>query len=234
MEEKLVKTLLEQYKAQGIDLYALVDEPMFQSLPLEKKVKLMKQFASHIASGTSRRLTKNDIKSVVKDALIGGVASGIFAGMAVGKSLKYYRGGKLHLPSLGYAVGTGAAITAAGTYLRAMKIYNDRIAMGKQLDNVAKNPTDENALKALILRDKQVRPNPYLATTSAGENMIKHELSNIPWMQISRKGPEHAAAATIINNEYLQTPLAPNITKEKINDVAARADELLMNSNPFI
>lgn len=172
MEEKLVKVLLDQYKAKGIDMYALLDDPLFKNLDLNTKVNLIKKYASHISSGTSRTLTKKDIRAIVFDASFSGIATGISAGLAARQAGKYFTKGMLPVGAIAGAVALGAGIAAGASYLGNKKLMKQREEILGHIDATAKNPTDENALGVLIARSKQVSPlSTHLIHSSTARNL---------------------------------------------------------------
>lgn len=206
MEQKLIKTLLEQYKERGIDLYALLDEPLFEQLSLEQKVKLIKQYASHIASGTSRVLTPKDIKVIIKDALITAAVSTALAGSGAYVARNIFSNVSYTAPPALAAIGIGTAASTINTVLNIRKIKNQRAAIRKSLDEVVARPTDENALRTLILRNRQTRPNRNLVTSpSSAELLAKGTLGGIPG-NILANLPEFAKNHTLSHNEFINNP----------------------------
>jgi hypothetical protein len=222
VEEKLIKTLLEQYRQRGIDLYAVIDDPLFVELPLEKKVTLLKQFASHISSGTSRVLTKKDIRSVIIDAGVSGAISGVLATSGILAGNAFYHHGRIPVASAVAAVGVGMGVTALTTLMNSRRIYSHRKAMGDSLEQLSQNPTDENAIRTLHLRNQQVRPNASLVVPSVVGGIANSYIRDMPVKVIEKIAP-FITAQTIVKNEA--NPPVP--WKNEIVDSDQAADDMI-------
>ncbi len=171
MEEKLVRVLLDQYKEKGIDMYALLDDNFFKGLPLQKKVELIKQHASHISSNTSRGLTKKDISALAFDAGFSGLVTGVTAGLAAKEATRFFTNGKLPVGVVAGAAILGAGLAAGNSYMSSHKRLAQKNDILRKIDQTAANPTDENALRVLTTRNNQVNP---IANASIGSSATAH------------------------------------------------------------
>ncbi len=189
MEEKLVKVLLDQYKEKGIDMYALLDNGFFKGLGLNQKVDLIKKYASHISSGTSRTLTKSDIAAISIDAGIAGALTGVTAGLAAREAGKYFTKGITPLGTIVGAVALGAAMSAGSSYMGSRRLIKQREEILKKIDRTAANPTDENALSILATRDNQLNPFNRISVKSNAVERMTDTAKQIPSRILDQVGP---------------------------------------------
>lgn len=189
MEEKLVKVLLDQYKEKGIDMYALLDDNFFKDLNLPTKVDLIKKYASHISSGTSRTLSKKDIGAIVLDAGFAGILTGVTAGMAAREAGKFFTKGITPIGAMAGAVALGAAMSAGSSYLGSRKKIQQRADIIKRLDATVKNPTDENALGVLTARNIQLNPIARVSINSSTAAHLNNTAQKIPSMIMQQVDP---------------------------------------------
>lgn len=231
MEQKLINALIASYKERGIDLYALVDDPLFVSLPLEKKVEMIKKYAQQIVDGTTRNFSKEDLKAALKDAALSGTATGLASAAGVVGALSHYHKGKIPWGSTAIGLGIGAGVGAIGSLLEAKKIYSQRMGMVNSLQNLSKNPTDENAINTLITRNKQVVYNPNISATSRFESRLRGAISEIPARLVQTIIPAQIVNRTFIVNA--DTPLQSGVTKDQILSAINRASEEARNNQHF-
>jgi hypothetical protein len=88
-------------------------------------------------------------------------------------------------------IAMGVAATGISSYFGARKYINDRRSMADRFDAVAKDPSDENALKVLINRQGQLgtlMSGGSLTSKSMGD--IKNNLQSIPRKITEMAGPE--------------------------------------------
>lgn len=50
LEDQLIQTMIDAYKKKGINLQAILDNPLFQGLPLAQKVKILESKAAEFSS----------------------------------------------------------------------------------------------------------------------------------------------------------------------------------------
>jgi uncharacterized membrane protein len=149
-DNEVVISLLDYYKKKGIDLYKIIDDPMFKSLSRDTKIKAIQMYADRISQGTPATLNKNDFKSTMKQMLfragIGAVTGGI-AGLGFARA---FNDGKV--PAEAFAAG--AIFGATGGLLHSLgssaSNIADRLHMRKELNIVASEPTPQNAFNVLI------------------------------------------------------------------------------------
>lgn len=180
MEEKLVKVLLEKYKHDGVDLYALLDNKMFIDLSLEKKVNLIKQYAEHIKSGTSKGLTKKDINALIFETAFAGITSGILAGQGIKHATKYLTNGKVPMGALVGAIALGAGVSGIASYMGNKRILKNKQSIIKKLSDVERDPSDENALKVLTTRGFQTNHTPATSISSSARKNLGDRIGSLP------------------------------------------------------
>lgn len=76
MEDKVLKNMIELYKAKGISLDKLLSNPTFTNLPVDAKIKLVKKYAEHLHSGI--KFDRSDAMNLLKMFGAGAGAYGVF------------------------------------------------------------------------------------------------------------------------------------------------------------
>jgi hypothetical protein len=191
MEEKIIRILIDEYKARGIDVTAVIDNPLFKDMSLDNKLDLIKKFASHISSHTSKALTKKEIGAVVLDSAMSGLTTGGLAYAGARQVASYFKNPNIPASVIAIPIAMGVAATGISSYFGARKYINDRKSMAARFDAVAKDPSDENALKVLINRQGQLGSlvsGGSLTSKSMGD--IKNNLNSIPRKITEMAGPE--------------------------------------------
>lgn len=146
-ETLVISSLLQFYKNQGMDLHYVLDDPVFNSLPLQGKVNAIKAHAQEIVDGTSPGYSRLDKKNLLTRTLTRG-AQGALSGAAAGAAVGAFAKGFKYAP---IAIG---AVTGLSAGLASAKIQQSQEASAKnavlaQLARVAKDPTDVNAIGVL-------------------------------------------------------------------------------------
>lgn len=152
MPDSLVITaLLKHYKSQGIDLYHVLDDPLFSKLPLETKIEAVKANAAHIVEGSKTSpgfnrpsLWANTAYAAGTGALTGAVLAA-HSGFANGTGItprRLLQGARIG----GIAGGITGAFTSGMSVLADRR---NRQAILESLSAVADSPTTENAIGAL-------------------------------------------------------------------------------------
>lgn len=214
MEEKLVKVLLDQYKERGVDLYALLDNKLFVALPIEKKVNLIKQYASQIKSGTSKGLTKKDISSLIFETAFAGVTSGMLAHQGIKQVATYFP--KVMAPKgvvLG-AIALGAGVSGLAAYAANSKVIKNKAAILKKLDSIEQDSSDENAIKLLTARGFQVDHTPSTSVSSATKTRLSGSIGGLPRFIMGSIEPYANYKAMQHNGNNNMTPYAPGVTDD--------------------
>lgn len=144
-----MKTLIDLYTKRGIDLSALINNTLFHNLPLNAKVKLIKEYASHISSSTPKTLSTREINAIIGDAAAAALGGGLVGGL--GAIASY---GMLHrkeIPWGGVALFAGAtgALKAGSSLIQAYQKIKNRQETHKGLDRINKDPSDANVLNFL-------------------------------------------------------------------------------------
>lgn len=214
MEEKLVKVLLEKYKHDGVDLYALLDNKMFIDLPLEKKVNLIKKYAEHIKSGTSKGLTKKDINALIFETAFAGITSGILAGQGIKHATKYLTNGKVPMGALIGAIAIGAGVSGIASYMGNKRLIKNKQTILKKLSDVERDPSDENAIKVLTTRGFQTNHTPATSISSSAKKNLGERLGSLPHAIRTNIRP-FVAEKTFLNNLDGSAIYAPDFNEDK-------------------
>jgi hypothetical protein len=114
LEDQLLQNLSDTYASQGVNQQQVLDNPLFQSLPLEARVSYIENNPQLLR----QRPTVNASR-VAGVALGGGIAGLIGAAMirATGGVAVH----KMPLSTAGIALGAGALLSGVPTLLRAME-----------------------------------------------------------------------------------------------------------------
>jgi uncharacterized membrane protein len=159
MDNKLAAQLIAFYKSRGIDLHYLLDDAYFTKLPLKDKIRIVKEHAEELEHGT--RSNRYDISRFDVRQYKRGIGEGAVAGALAGGSVGFHLKGLSRasfLPTItGAAMGAvaGGLSSAVLKMLDAEKGIRQRVAINGALQNVIKDPTDENAFNVLLLRNAQ-------------------------------------------------------------------------------
>jgi hypothetical protein len=156
-EEQIILSLIAFYKKEGIDLHQVLDDPMFNALPIFERVKLIKQHAKMIHDGIDPRLTKTEFRDARNDILLKGLGSG-FAGYQAGKAVQALFGPQ-GVRRNAVLAGATTGLVFGGGYA-AVKAYEQRKEkkrMINQFADLSRHPTDDTAVQTLALRGLQRR-----------------------------------------------------------------------------
>ncbi len=117
LEDKLIETLVTRYGKAGVNLQAILDNQLFQQLPLDKKVAFIEQMKSPISQKPSLSLQPviGDIfsgRGALGGAIPGGIAGAISVIMAArtGFNPKAILAGAGAGAAIGSVVGAGAGL----------------------------------------------------------------------------------------------------------------------------
>lgn len=113
IEDKLIQGLIDSYKAKGINLQRILDNPLFQALPLDKKVKIIESEAIKFPA------PKIGYKPMLEGAGIGAISAISGLGMAGLSSATKY------MPSSGAVTLAGAIGAILGASLPTLAIYKN-------------------------------------------------------------------------------------------------------------
>lgn len=159
-ETQVVGALIEFYRRQGIDLHNVLDDPVFQKgLSLEGKIQALKAHAAEIVAGTHPGFSPGERQTLAMRALRLG-AQGAFAGSAAGAALGAVAKG-VH-PAMPALLGgiTGLTAGLASGVIEARQSMQQRKAVRGQLEQLAEDPSDANAVGALSIRGAYALQNP--------------------------------------------------------------------------
>jgi len=168
----IVKGLIELYEERGLDLHLLIDDPLFEKLPPEDRVRIIKRYAEKLSSHSGSVITKNDIKRTLMSALGSGIATAVPMALAAGSSIvKDPSTRKMAL----VATGIGAGLGAVSGYLGSRREANNNSDFRKQLEVLKSSGRNEDAVKVIALRNIQNRGigSSVYNLPTLGSNMVK-------------------------------------------------------------
>ena len=145
-DEQIILDLLAFYKRKGTNLSYLLDDPLFEKLPLKFKVEFMRKHAKIILDGSHSSVSLGDIGQVVSSAALG-ATTGAIAGLTAVKALSS--------PTLtpGFAGKYGIGVGGAGGLLlgviRGYEPIARRKAMRASLEEAVNNPSISNSVGLL-------------------------------------------------------------------------------------
>lgn len=125
LEDKLVENLVNTYKMKGKNVQGVLMNPIFNGLSLSEKIKMIDRYAVDLA-----RTPIVDHSTVVPGALLGGVLA--LTGSA-GRMLMM--GGPLKDVNVKLALGAGALIGGAASYLQSRREYNQSREIADSIGN---------------------------------------------------------------------------------------------------
>lgn len=105
-DEKVLEHLITLYQMKGLSLDRVLRDPVFQQLPLDKKIKAVKDYGSSIESGIS--FDKDDVKKLLKVVGMGVTAAA--AGFLAYSNAKRFAGSGSPLPLIGAITATSLPI----------------------------------------------------------------------------------------------------------------------------
>lgn len=160
MNDKLILQLMDFYKARGIDLHYLLDDKLFDSLPIDRKIEFVRTHAQELLDGTSTGLSKLDLakaRSNLKSSVLLGGATGLLASVGASRALgkPFGAGAAAALAPLLIGVTSGAGFGVIRTGLDEYQNYQKRKSMHQAFQNVVNNPSDQNAFYAVVQRNLQ-------------------------------------------------------------------------------
>lgn len=154
MEEQIIKSLIGSYRDRGIDVSQIVSNPIFTHLPLEMKVKMLRENATEILEGSSHGVPKAEIASALKRAgLVAGV-SGVLGSLGAYQSFIPLKGAagvyRPPIKTLAMIMGAAAGASAlqSGIHILRNKGINDE--RHNNFKRLSAESTDDNALRVLI------------------------------------------------------------------------------------
>jgi hypothetical protein len=200
MDAKLVAQLIDFYKAKGLDLHFLLDDPYFMALKLDQKIQAVKEHAQEILEGTPIGPSKLDYKKF-RNATLSGAAIGAFSGAASGLAATHlFTKGNFNPIVLGSSAIIGAAYGGLTGAWNERKNLANRAQIHNQLKRVVEEPTETNALHTLMLRNMQNK-------NLTGTNKILDTFVGDQTNQFLKKIQEHAKNDTIAFNTQLGNKL---------------------------
>jgi hypothetical protein len=155
LEDQVIKALIELYTEKGIDLTAIIGDPLFTDLKLPQKIKVIKQYAEYISNHTSVSLGRHDIKNMLMEAALGGAIAGSIALTGTLKAVSLFgKGAPSFKPSIKHAL-IGAGLGALGSMIKSKSQLNNRKELAHSFHTVSNSPTDNNIIKLLATKNLQ-------------------------------------------------------------------------------
>lgn len=148
-DDQIVLALIASYKSRGIDMSAMLDDPLFDKLPAAVKIKAVKDHAGTLSQGTASGYRKVDYTRIGANALLS-MPQGALTGAGIGAALATpgkYGVNSMHGALVG-ALLTGAAGAISG-YMASSEEANRREAIKNALEVAAKDRSVETAVSAL-------------------------------------------------------------------------------------
>lgn len=140
-EDKLVETLVRKYLEKGINVQKIIDNPLFNELPLQVKIEAINKYANELSKNPGFHMRQ--ATSIGKDALIGAGTLGSLA--AISDFTKGQIGNPMAKQHLALAAVIGGTIgLAAGGYKVGKEYFRDR--------GTAKHLREDGSMEALINR----------------------------------------------------------------------------------
>lgn len=161
--EQVVDSLIAFYKNRNVDLSYLLDDPVFEKLPVDAKVEALKRNAAAFSQHTSSGWTSSEKSEVSSGAANGAITGALTAGMAIpaGMALLASRGiplassmanSKALAITLGGSALVGSILGGIASYAKTRNDVLARHQLKNQFAKLQANPNDENAVGALSLK----------------------------------------------------------------------------------
>ena len=167
IEDQLLENLVAKYSKSGKNLQSILDNPLFQQLPLVKKITFIEQAGSPISTAPTW-----DIKNIVKGTL-GGAGLGI--GGAVAAVLNSAMKSNIVPKNVGNILGMGVGLgVLAGGGAAVLGSY-----LNKKRDNDTMNAAKKDGISALIQRSISTATPTTGYTTNKLIGVIESGTSNI-------------------------------------------------------
>jgi hypothetical protein len=148
-EEQIVLSLIAMYKREGIDLHQLLDEPLFNALPVQRRIELIRMYAKEIHAGIHSGVSSRDVKGFLK-GLLPSAFGGAVAGYGAAKVIKEtFKGGRMAPSALIGGAVAGASFGAGVRLFQAINENSNRRRIKEYFGQAAQNPTDGNAIQAM-------------------------------------------------------------------------------------
>lgn len=162
--EQVVDSLVAFYKNKGVDLTYLLEDPLFEKLPVETKIDAIKKHASTLQAGSPKGWNKEEKSDVYSGALtgtFGGLGTALLAlplgtkllenaGISLAKGMAY---NKAVAATLGGGAILGGALGALAGVAKAKNQVDARRDVIHQINSTIKEPTDTNAIGVLATRN---------------------------------------------------------------------------------
>lgn len=189
-ENQVILSLLDLYKSKGLDLHYLLDSPLFNSLPVQSRIAMIRKYAGDIAAGTSSGFGPSEIRRALWD-VIPATITGAAAGFGTAKAVASTVGRAAHPLAVALAALTGAGVGTGVAYLRNAGAVADKDNLKRQLEMTASHPTTENALQAIEMNNLAKRNRNYERETM--NPYLQKVLNKAPqWSQSYAAGASHS------------------------------------------
>ena len=210
----VVDGLLQFYRSNGIDMTYLLEDPIFQAMPVTQKIAFLKREGGTILQNSSAGLTPAQKKSLVTEALAGGATGAAGAAFAAAKILSkaiHNRalGKRTALIYGGLATAAGAGLAGGAGYLRYRQEQQHRNDLRKNLAAVGLSPTTVNAIGVLNASYRSKLNNPdrdllYNKVMEVAPHLNGGGIFTLGWNSAMTGPEEHASQAYHVENERAQ------------------------------
>lgn len=143
MEDKVLQNLITLYRSKGVPLDSIVNSELFKSLPVDKKLQVIKAVGSQ-SQNRIKTIDSSDVKKILL-----GLGLGVLGGMYANNITKVYAG------NVQAAIKAGQGALSAAPPPLAMMAITGAMAKGSisSLLDVRRNVSHKNSLKRMDTSD---------------------------------------------------------------------------------
>lgn len=226
LEEEVFKSVLDTYRAQGLDLSAVLDDPIFRSLSLGTRIEVIKKYAKEVNSTSRRSITRSDIKDIIVSALAtSGLAAGygLVGGVMAGR---LYQGA---MPSA-KAIIPGAALFGIGSGVVSgvsayRKLLKDK-ALADNMGRVVDDPSTQNVAKLLTFHHLN-RPGKAFNFADHIGSKLNDEAMSMAYAKITEGMKDSGQYGSMLDAQAANKPLHPGVDPETVNSITKQLKEKL-------
>jgi len=151
--EDIIASLVAYYKRTGVDMTALLGDPIFQAMKVHDKIEAIKVYAKDIHDGSSSWLQPAEKKNIAMTSVFNAwpVIPAV-ATVAMNNHISGLLPGIKSKALLSLGIGgavAGLGIGAIKGYMQARDALDYRNRLRQNLENVVNNPTTTNAVGVL-------------------------------------------------------------------------------------
>lgn len=165
--EQVIDSLLAFYQSRGTDLTYLINDPVFDKLPVQDKIEAIKKHAGVIHANSPSGWNaeeKAHLKAGIGMGVLGGIGTGMLAAhvakaalSSAGPLASAMAANKATAAVLGFGALIGSTMGGVTGYLKARSDIDSRHVLRDQLGATARDPSNSNAIGVLSVRDQYQR-----------------------------------------------------------------------------